>query len=75
MLIFFRIFVTNNRLCYARKKDYVPKMIYQVHLDELVPQNNFYRLLDRENSHGEVGIGNEARDSKKLSGLCNGYAS
>ena len=23
-------------------------MMYQVHLDELVPQNNFYRLLDRE---------------------------
>ena len=24
------------------KKDYIPKMMYQVHLDELVPQNNFF---------------------------------
>ena len=26
----------------------VPKMMYQVHIDRLVPQNNFYRLLDKE---------------------------
>ena len=30
------------------KKDYIPKMMYLIHLDELVPQNNFYRLMDRE---------------------------
>jgi transposase len=30
------------------KKDFIPKMLYQVHLDDLVPQNNFYRLLDKE---------------------------
>ena len=29
-------------------KDFVPKMLYQVHLDDLVPKDNFYRLLDRE---------------------------
>ena len=29
-------------------KELVPKMIYQVHIDKLVPQNNFYRLLDKE---------------------------
>jgi hypothetical protein len=28
-------------------KDFTPKMIYQVHLDDLVPQNNFYRFLDK----------------------------
>ncbi|MCL2436291.1 MAG: transposase, partial [Lentimicrobiaceae bacterium] len=29
-------------------KELVPKMMYQVHIDDLVPQNNFYRLLDKE---------------------------
>ena len=29
-------------------KELVPKMMYQVHIDNLVPQNNFYRLLDKE---------------------------
>jgi len=29
------------------KKDFILKMLYHVHLDDLVPQNNFYRLLDR----------------------------
>ena len=29
-------------------KELVPKMMYQVHIDNLVPQNNFYRLLNRE---------------------------
>ena len=28
------------------KKNYIPKLMYQVHLDELVPQDNFYRLLN-----------------------------
>ena len=28
-------------------KELVPKMMYQVHIDELVPQNNFYRLLEK----------------------------
>jgi len=30
------------------KKDFIPKLMYQVHLGDLVPQNNFYRLLDKE---------------------------
>jgi transposase len=30
------------------RKDWTPKMMYQVHLDDLVPKNNFYRLLERE---------------------------
>jgi len=29
-------------------KELVPKMMYQVHINDLVPQNNFYRLLDKE---------------------------
>ena len=29
-------------------KELVPKMMYQVHISDLVPQNNFYRLLDKE---------------------------
>lgn len=29
------------------KKIYTPKMMYQVHLDKLVPQDNFYRKLDQ----------------------------
>ena len=29
-------------------KELVPKMMYQVHIDDLVPQNNFYRLLNKE---------------------------
>jgi hypothetical protein len=28
-------------------KELVPKMMYRVHLSNLVPQNNFYRLLDK----------------------------
>lgn len=28
------------------RKDYIPKMMYQFHLDELVPKDNFYRQLD-----------------------------
>ena len=28
-------------------KELIPKMLYQVHIDDLVPQNNFYRLLDK----------------------------
>jgi len=30
------------------KKELIPKKMYQVHIDSLVPQNNFYRLLDKE---------------------------
>jgi transposase len=30
------------------KKDWHPKMMYQVYLNDLVPENNFYRLLDKE---------------------------
>ena len=29
------------------KKELVPKMMYHVHIDKLVPQNNFYRLLEK----------------------------
>jgi len=29
------------------KKTYTPKLMYQVHLDSLVPQDNFYRKLDQ----------------------------
>jgi len=29
-------------------KELVPKMMYQVHIDDLVPQSNFYRLLDKK---------------------------
>jgi len=29
------------------KKTYTPKLMYQVHLDSLVPQDNFYRKLDK----------------------------
>jgi transposase len=28
------------------RKEYTPKMMYQLHLDELVPRDNFYRQLD-----------------------------
>ncbi len=28
------------------RKEYTPKMMYQLHLDELVPKDNFYRQLD-----------------------------
>ena len=30
------------------KKALIPKMMYQVHINDLIPQNNFYRILDRE---------------------------
>jgi len=30
------------------KKELTPKMMYQVHINDLVPQNNFYRILARE---------------------------
>ena len=30
------------------KKEWQAKMMYQVYLEDLVPQNNFYRLIDRE---------------------------
>jgi transposase len=29
------------------KKTYIPKLMYQVHLNSLVPQDNFYRKLDK----------------------------
>ena len=28
------------------RKDFIPKMMYQLHLDDLVPKDNFYRQLD-----------------------------
>ena len=30
------------------KKEWQPKLMYQVRLDDLVPENNFYRLLSKE---------------------------
>jgi len=43
----FRIFVAINDLTHMKGlKELVLKMMYQVHIDDLVPQNNFYRLLD-----------------------------
>ena len=30
------------------KKECYPKMMYQVSLDDLVPENNYYRLINRE---------------------------
>jgi len=30
------------------QKELVPKMMYQVHIGDLVPLNNFYRILDKE---------------------------
>jgi hypothetical protein len=29
------------------RKEITPKMLYQVHQDDLVPQDNFYRSLDK----------------------------
>ena len=29
-------------------KELFPKMMYQVQINDLVPQNNFYRLLNKE---------------------------
>ena len=29
------------------RKDYQPKMLYQIHLDDLVPQDNFYRQVNK----------------------------
>lgn len=29
------------------RKEFTPKMLYQVHLTDLIPAHNFYRLLDR----------------------------
>ena len=30
------------------RKELFPKMMYQVHTGDLVPKDNFYRILDRE---------------------------
>ncbi|MDR0205984.1 MAG: transposase [Bacteroidales bacterium] len=30
------------------RKELTPKMLYQVHIGNLVPQDNFYRILDKE---------------------------
>ena len=29
------------------KKELTPKMMYQIHINDLVAENNFYRILDR----------------------------
>lgn len=29
------------------RKEFIPKMLYQVHLTDLIPEYNFYRLLDQ----------------------------
>ena len=30
------------------KKELHPKMMYQISLDDLVPENNYYRMINRE---------------------------
>jgi len=40
--VVFNIFYMQGR------KEITPKMLYQVHIGDLVPQDNFYRILDRE---------------------------
>jgi hypothetical protein len=40
-------YTNENYLCTMQgRKDLSPKIRYQVHLDMLVPQDNFYRKLD-----------------------------
>lgn len=29
------------------RKEFTPKMLYQVHLTDLIPAHNFYKLLDQ----------------------------
>ena len=29
------------------KKELIPKMLYQVYLQDLIPEQNYYRLLDK----------------------------
>jgi hypothetical protein len=29
------------------RKEIIPQMLYQVHIDDLVPQDNFYRSSDK----------------------------
>ena len=29
------------------RKEFTPKMLYQVYLTDLIPEHNFYRLLDQ----------------------------
>jgi transposase len=38
----------NAEIIMQGKKELLPKMMYQVYLNDLVPENNFYRLIDRE---------------------------
>lgn len=33
-------------MCMQGRKDFKPKMLYQIHLDSLVPSDNFYRQLE-----------------------------
>jgi len=40
--VIFKKFVVQGR------KEPIPKMMYQVHICDLVPKDNFYRILDRE---------------------------
>ena len=30
------------------RKELTPKMLYQVHIGDLVPKDNFYRILNKE---------------------------
>jgi len=41
-------FVIFNKFNMQGKKEFIPKIMYQVHLYDLVPNNNYYRLLDME---------------------------
>jgi len=51
------------------KKTYTPKLMYQVHLNSLVPQDNFYRKLDKVLDMGflyqetSLYYGNEGQES------------
>ena len=36
-----------NTFSMQGQKELLPKMLYQVHIDDLVPKDNFYRILDR----------------------------
>jgi len=41
-------FVIFNKFYMQGRKEITPKMLYQVHIGDLVPRDNFYRKLDKE---------------------------
>jgi hypothetical protein len=48
-------------------KELVPKMMYQVHIDTLVPQNNFYRVQSQPEKIPEI-------HQQKINFQSDGYA-